>query len=88
MNSCYTGDHTAGDHMYTDMTTCNTEEPQKEYYLGMVSKRLMGKEGEGRRGRKKIFILYIVFLSFNYVKFSCLNGSKRQFRTNLPPLKL
>ena len=24
MDSCYTGDYTAGDHMHPDITTCNT----------------------------------------------------------------
>ena len=45
MDSCYAGDHTAGDHIHTDITTRNTEEQQQKYRLGTVSKRL--REGMG-----------------------------------------
>ena len=34
MGSCYLGDHIAGDHINTDITTCNNEEPQQKYRLG------------------------------------------------------
>ena len=33
MVSCDTGDHTAGDNIHTDKTTCSTEEPQQTYRL-------------------------------------------------------
>ena len=42
MDSCYTGGHTASDHILTDITTCNNEEPQQKYLLGTVSKILIG----------------------------------------------
>ena len=46
MGSCYSGD-TAEDHIHTDITTCNIEEPQQKYRIGMVSKRLMRGGGGG-----------------------------------------
>ena len=36
MDSCYSGDYIAGDHIHTDITICNIEEPQQEYRLGTV----------------------------------------------------
>ena len=42
MGSCYSGDHIAGNHIYTDITTCNTEVPQQKYCLETVSDRLQG----------------------------------------------
>lgn len=36
MGSCYSGYHIAEDHMHTDITACNTEEPQEKHLLGMV----------------------------------------------------
>ena len=33
--------------MHTDITTCNTDEPQQKYRLGMVSNRLLGGRGGG-----------------------------------------
>ena len=47
MGSCYSGDHIAGDHIHTDITTFNTEEPKQKYCLGMVSNRLLGGGGGG-----------------------------------------
>ena len=41
MDSCYSGDHIAGDFMHTNITTCNIEEPQKKCRLGMVSNKLL-----------------------------------------------
>ena len=41
MGNCYSVDHIAEDHIYTDITY-NIEEPQQKYRLGMVSKRLLG----------------------------------------------
>ena len=29
MGSSYSGDHITGDHIHTNLTTCNTEKPQK-----------------------------------------------------------
>ena len=43
MGSCYSGDHIAGDHIHTGITTCNIEEPQQKYRLGTVSNRLLGE---------------------------------------------
>ena len=53
MGSCNSGDQIAEVHTYTDITTCNIEEPQQKYRLGTVSNRLLkvcvwgGGEGEG-----------------------------------------
>ena len=51
MGSCYSDDHIAGDHLHTEITTCNSEEQQQKYRLGIVSNRLTGVAGEGRGGR-------------------------------------
>ena len=32
----------AEDHIYTDITACNTEEPQPKYRPGAVSNKLLG----------------------------------------------
>ena len=40
MCSRYSGDHTAEDHIHTDITTCYTEEPHQKYAVGTVGKRL------------------------------------------------
>ena len=37
MDSCYTGDHTAEDHIHTDIT-CNTEELRRKFRLGTGDK--------------------------------------------------
>ena len=50
MDSCYTADHTAGDHIHTDITTCNTKRPKQKYHLGNVSKWLL----------RRLKILYLV----------------------------
>ena len=42
MGSCYSGDHIAEDHIHKDISTCNTEEPQRKYSLGMICRRLLG----------------------------------------------
>ena len=44
MGNCYSVDYIAGDHTHTDIT-CNTEEPQQKYRLGMVSNKLLGWGG-------------------------------------------
>ena len=41
LDNCNIGDHTAADHIHTDII-CNSEEPQQVYCLGMVSKRSLG----------------------------------------------
>ena len=41
MGSCYSGDHIAEDHIQTDITTCNIEEPQQKYRLGMASNSIL-----------------------------------------------
>ena len=33
MDSYYSGDHFAGDHIHKDITTSNIEEPQQKYHL-------------------------------------------------------
>ena len=43
MGYCYSADHIAEDNIHTDIT-CNIEEPQQEYRLGMISNRLLGAE--------------------------------------------
>ena len=40
MGSCYSRVHIAGDHIRTNITMCNIEEPQLKYRLGTVSNRL------------------------------------------------
>ena len=45
-----------------DITTCNTEEPQKKYHLERSVKYYVGL--------KTFFILYIVFLPFIYDLFA------------------
>ena len=47
MDSCYTGDRIAGDHIQTDITACNIEEPLHKYRLGKVGtcKHLLGGGG-------------------------------------------
>ena len=42
MGNCYSGDHITEDHIYMNITTCNTEEPQQTYRIGNVSKRSLG----------------------------------------------
>ena len=42
MCSCYSGDHNAEDHIHTDITTHNVEEPQQKDRLGKVCNRLLG----------------------------------------------
>ena len=42
---CYSGDHNAEDHIHTDITACNIEEPQQTYRLG--HNRLLGGSGGG-----------------------------------------
>ena len=42
MGSCYLGDHTAADHIQTDIKICNILEPQKTYHFGTVNYRLLG----------------------------------------------
>ena len=37
MSSCYSGHHIAEDHVHTDITTRNNEEPQQKYRLRTVS---------------------------------------------------
>ena len=41
MGICYSGDHIAEDHISTNITKCNTQEPQQNYRLGKVSNRLL-----------------------------------------------
>ena len=40
MGSCYSGDHIAGDYIHTDITACNIEEPQQNYSLRTVLKKI------------------------------------------------
>ena len=37
MSNRYLGDHIAGDHIHTDITTGNIEEPQQKFCQGTVS---------------------------------------------------
>lgn len=41
MCSCYAGDNVAEDHLHTDITTCNIEEPEQKCLLWMVINRLL-----------------------------------------------
>ena len=47
MGNCNSGDHIAVDHIHTDITICNIEEPQQKYRLGTVSNRLLEGGGGG-----------------------------------------
>ena len=51
MSRCYLGDHIAGDHIHTDITSTN-EERQQKYRLGAVSNRLL----RGLGGELNIFL--------------------------------
>ena len=75
MNSCYTGDHTAEDHIHTDITKCNNEEPQQKYHLGTVSKRLLG-------GLKPLFCTLCFYHLFIYDLF--VEMAARDSFTKLP----
>ena len=48
MGSCYSGEHIAEDLIHTDVTTCNTEEPQQKNRLGTFSSRLRALITENR----------------------------------------
>ena len=54
MGSCYSADHTAEDHIHTDIT-CNIEEPQQKYCPGTVSNRLRVGGGGGGGGGLNTF---------------------------------
>ena len=41
MGSCYSFDHIAQDHIHTDITPCNFEEPQQKHGPGIVSNRVL-----------------------------------------------
>ena len=41
MGNCHSIDHTAENHIHTDIT-CDTEEPQQKCRLGIDSNRLLG----------------------------------------------
>ena len=51
MSSCYSGDHIAEDHTYSDITTHSFEEPEQKYHLGTASNILLGLRGGGGGGR-------------------------------------
>ena len=56
--NCYTGDHTAGDRIHTDITTCSTEESQKKYRIGIVSYRLL--DGGGLKILHFVYCIFII----------------------------
>ena len=74
MDSCLTGDHTAGYHTNTHITTCNTEEPPQKYRLGTVSKRLRG--GGGGVGGLK----YRGLILRNHHRSTALEQSEKEYR--------
>ena len=39
----WTVDHIAGDHIHTDITTCNIEKPEQKYRVEKVRHRLLEK---------------------------------------------
>ena len=45
MCSCYSGDRIARDHIHTNITTWNIEEPQQKHRIGTGSNRLQRVEG-------------------------------------------
>ena len=47
MDICHSGDQIARDHIHTYITTCNIEDLQQKYRLGMASKRSLGVLGGG-----------------------------------------
>ena len=42
MDSCYSVDHIAGDHLQADIPVRNIKEPQQKYRTRMISKRFPG----------------------------------------------
>ena len=54
MGSCNSGDSIAEDHTNMYRTTCNKEEPQQKYCLGMVSNKLLGAGGYCSLHRLKV----------------------------------
>ena len=46
MGKCNSTDHIAEDNIHTDRT-CNTEEPQQKYRLGIVSNKLLEADIKG-----------------------------------------
>ena len=44
MGNCYSADHIAEHHIYTDIT-CSIEGAQQKFRLGKVSNRLLGRGG-------------------------------------------
>ena len=64
MGIYYSADHTAEDHIHTDII-CNTEEPQQKYRLGTFSNRLLeGGRGRGGRGLNMFYWIQTLALSF------------------------
>ena len=66
----FSSDHIADDHIQTDVTTCNVDEPGQVYGLGTFGNRLLGAEG-----LKHIFLApnhSPVFNSHKYVIRICL----------------
>ena len=41
MRSYYSGEHIAGYHTHTVLTTCNIREPQQKYHIETFSNRLL-----------------------------------------------
>ena len=62
MSNRYIGDHIAGDHIHTDITTGNIEEPQQKFCQGTVSIDYWG-EGGGE-GLSKFAVSYFLFVPF------------------------
>ena len=63
MDNCYAGEHITGDHIHTDITKCGTEDHNRN----ATFERSL-KDYWGRGGGLKIFIFYIVFLPFIYLR--------------------
>ena len=57
MGSCYSDDHIAGDHIHTDITTCNIEEHSRSTALerSVIDNWGGGREGERGGGIKYVF---------------------------------
>ena len=70
MDSCNTGDHAAGDHIHTGITTGNTGKAQQKYHLGTVSKRLLGGGGGGLKNRYFLYCTFTFLLFIYYYLFA------------------
>ena len=75
MGNYYSTDDIAEDHIHTDIT-CNTEEPQQKYHLGMMLPKAIDYYYKGHKANYKYEILLKLALYFHrkcHLKFF-MNG--------------